>query len=306
MRDAVTQTNGAETVVFDVFGTINLLSPLYITNSFMTIAGQTAPGDGITVAGAPTFVQDAHDIIMRYLRFRPTAATIGDSLQFTNVSDVIIDHISAAYGTNDVVSVLNSSNVTVQWSVVAESLNRTNIASGGSEIRYGSGDVTLHHNLYADNYSGNPTIGENVSLDFVNNVIYNWGIFGGFSTNDLLNNPGGLTNSLNYSANYLIAGSNSVFTNVAFWGGTSNTWIFQTNNFIDTNRNSILDGANTSWGMFSNQFTEFSHPFAIPPTAPDEAFIAYERVLDFAGNSMFKRDSFDQGIVQRVRALPLG
>jgi subtilisin-like proprotein convertase family protein len=305
LREGVNSLTNGGTIVFDVFGTIKLNSPLYITNSFLTIAGQTAPGDGVTVTGATTYVQGVHDLILRYLRFRPTGAAVADSLQFTNASNVIVDHISAAYGNNDVVSVLNSSNVTVQWSVVSDSLENTNIAAGGSEIRYGSGDVTLHHNLYADNYSGNPTIGENVSLDFVNNVVFNWGIFSGFSTNDLANNPGGLTNFLNYSANYLIAGSNSVFTNVAFWGGTTDTRIFQTNNMIDTNQNSILDGANTSWGMFSNKFTEFSHPFDIPPTVPDEAFIAYERVLDFVGNSMFKRDAFDRSLVQRVRLQPV-
>jgi len=462
LRDAVTQTNGAETIVFDTFGTINLLSPLYITNSNLTIAGQTAPGDGITVAGATTYVKDAHDIILRYMRFRPaqtnwvwtnsfeggsfeagiantggipagihfsggwvvdsgsidlltnappsggmpfdgkyfidlngdnpgqistnistvagttyrlrfaytpnpnardpqaavlvngqSLATIvgnyansfsslnwhttslvftatspstslsfastdtpgasglfldamsltiaADALQITNASNVIVDHVSVAFSPGNLVSVLGSSNVTVQWSVLADSLNESDSSLGGSVVRYGSGDITLHHNLYADNYSASPAIGEDVSLDFVNNVIFNWGIFAGLSTNDLANNPGGLTNFLNYSANYLIAGSNSVFTNVAFWGGTPDTWIFQTNNFIDTNGNSILDGANTSWGMFSNRFTEFSHPFEIPPTAPDEAFIAYERVLDFAGTSLFKRDALDRGIVQRVR-----
>jgi subtilisin-like proprotein convertase family protein len=470
LRTGVTTLTNGGTIVFDVSGTINLAAPLLITNSFLTIAGQTAPSNGVTVAGATTFVRNAHDIIMRYLRFRPTAGganpavwssgfegfpdqqtfsapsyfasgwhidsgtvdlltngfpvagsvpvegthfvdmngtspgqistnvptvagttysvnfaytknpnagfatavallangqvlgiardaqansfpalnwhttsfvftatspstllsfsstnTPGasgvfldavtmkaagspnpsDSLQFTNVSNVIVDHISAGYSGNDDVSVLNSSNVTVQWSVLAESLNTANVAAGGSEIRYGSGNVTFHHNLYADNYSGNPTIGENVSLDFVNNVIFNWGIFSGFSTNDLANNPGGLTNFLNYSANYLIAGSNSVFTNVAFWSGSTNTWIFQTNNVIDTNQNSIVDGANTSWGMFSNQYTPFSHAFDIPPPiAPDEAFIAYEKVLDFAGTSLFSRDAMDRGIVQRARLRP--
>jgi len=305
LRGGVTSLTNGGTIVFDVSGSINLSAPLFITNSFLTIAGQTAPSNGVTVTGATTYVRNAHDIIMRYVRFRTNGAAVKDSLQITNASEIIVDHISAAYGTNDVVAILNSSNVTVQWSVVAESLNTTNVAPGGSEVRYGGGGVTFHHNLYADNYSGNPTIGEDVSLDFVNNVIFNWGIFSGLSTNDLVNNPGGLTNFLNYSANYLIAGSNSVFPNVAFWSATSNTWIFQTNNVIDTNRNSILDGANTSWGIFSNQYTSFSHAFDIsPPTAPDEAFIAYEKVLDFVGTSMFSRDALDQSIVQRVRLRP--
>src|SRR6185437_4433854 len=71
-RAAVTSTNSG-TVVFDVSGTINLKSPLFITNSFMTIAGQTAPSNGVTIAGATTYVKDAHDVILRYLRFRPTS-----------------------------------------------------------------------------------------------------------------------------------------------------------------------------------------------------------------------------------------
>lgn len=304
LRSAVTQTNGGGTVVFDVAGTINLNTPLFITNSFLTIAGQTAPGGGVTIAGSSTYVKDAHDVILRYLRFRPMGNGIGNSLQFTNASNMVIDHISVAYGTNNVIAVLNSTNVTVQWSTISESLNKTNSASGGSEVRYGAGSVAFHHNLYADNYSGSPTIGENISLEFVNNVIFNWGISGGSSTNDIANNPSGFTNFINYSGNYLIAGTNSLYANRAFFGGTSNTWIFQTNNFIDTNRNSILDGANTSWNMFSNQFTEFNHPFITPSTEPDEAFTAYERVLDFGGASLFMRDSTDRSIVQNVRLQP--
>jgi len=194
-----TLTNGG-TIVFDRFGTNILNTPLVITNSNLTIAGQTAPGNGVTIIGAPTYIQGAHDVILRYLRFRSPSNAVPYSLQLTNTANIIADHISTAYGTN-VVGVLNSSNVTVQWSVVGEGTSTNDIASGGSEIRYGSGDVTFHHNLYADNYSGNPTIGEDVSLDFENNVIFNWGLFSGFSTNDLANNPGGLTNFLNYSAN---------------------------------------------------------------------------------------------------------
>jgi hypothetical protein len=303
LRDGVTTLTNSGTIVFDVSGTITLASQLLITNSFMTIAGQTAPSNGVTVAGS-TIVQDASNIILRYLRFRPSGSNTADALQFTNVSDVIADHISTAFSTNDLISVLNSSNVTVQWSVLAESLNKTNSLHGGSQVRFGSGNVTYHHNLYADNYSASPRLGDSVSFDFVNNVIFNWGAFAGLTTNDIADNPGGFTNFLNYSGNYVIAYTDSLFTNVAFFGGTTNTWIFQTNNFIDTNLNTILDGANTSWGMFSNQFTQFSHPFPIPPTAPDEAFIAYERVLDFAGTSLQKRDFLDRTIVQKVRLRP--
>ena len=74
LRAAVTATNGPATIVFDVAGTIDLATPLYITNSFLTIAGQTAPNAGITIAGATTYMQGVSDVILRYLRFRPTAS----------------------------------------------------------------------------------------------------------------------------------------------------------------------------------------------------------------------------------------
>ena len=474
LRDAVSATN--RTVVFDVSGIIKLLSPLVITNSYLTLAGQTAPGGGITVAGWMTSVQYAHDVIIRDLRFRPAGAitnvgvawangfegspqgelgagsyfaggwyinsgsvdiltdafgstayegtnyldingsdpgTIstnvttvagqtynlsfaytqnpdgrtdghptaavqvlqnssslltltltmttnswpnlgwattsvvftatapttqiqfasqtpgaygvlldavslttnvapgaGDSLQFTNVMNVIADHISTAWSTNDLVSVLDSTNVTVQWSIMADSLFKTNNPHGfGSRLRYGSGALSFNHNLYANNYSANPRLGDNLSLDFVNNVIYNWGIHSGYSgTNDLVANPNGLTNQLNYACNYLIAGpdtaiysTNAAQTNIAFWGGTTNTWIFQTNNVIDSDTNGILNGANTEWGMFTNLYTPFGRPFPLPPVPTDEAFIAYEKVLDFAGVSLFARDWVDADIVTGVR-----
>ena len=475
LRDAVSATN--RTVVFDVSGTINLSSPLVITNSFLTIAGQTAPGGGITVAGNLTRFESAHDVVIRYVRFRPvtnvsanpvvvwfngfegggpgnygphagdyfaggwhvdpswdidvvttgtfgstayegiyyidligddnnpgiistniptvpgatyklgfaysrnpdsigfgtiphadvwinftnkvislspnqnnswanlewqTTSTVftavsssthlvlqttntagpsgvqfdamslttnfvinsnlGDSLQLTNVSDVVADHVSTSWSTSNLVSVLGSTNVTVQWSVMADSLYNTNSPRGyGSRLRYGNGALTFHHNLYADNYNASPRLGDNLKLDFVNNVIYNWGIFAGFSTNDIADNPPGFTNELNYVCNYLIAGSNSVMTNIAFWSGTTNTWIFQTNNFIDSNTNGILDGADTGWFMFTNHYTTFEVPFPPLAVSIDEAFLAYERVLDFAGAAMDKRDAADTNIVTGVR-----
>ncbi|HAO79836.1 MAG TPA: hypothetical protein DCQ92_12850, partial [Verrucomicrobia subdivision 3 bacterium] len=226
----------------------------------------------------------------------------GDSLQFLNASNVIADHISASWSSNNLVSVLNSSNVTVQWSIMADSLYDTNNPHGfGSLLRYGSGALSFHHNLYADNYNASPRLGDNVSLDFVNNVIYNWGTNAGFSLDDSTNNPSGFTNQLNYVCNYLIAGSNSLMPTIAFVGGTTNTWIFQTNNFIDSNTNRILNGGNTQWAMFTNKYTPFGRPFPLIPVPTDEAFLAYEKVLDFAGVNMTQRDAVDTNIITKVR-----
>ena len=305
LRAAVNATN--RTVVFDVGGTINLTNVLVITNSYITIAGQTAPGGGITVAGQEVRFQSAQHIIIRDVRFRRGA--VDDSLMLTNVSAVIADHVSAEWS-DTVLSTLNSSNVTVQWSVLADSFYVTNNAlPNGSLLRYGNGTLSFHHNLYADNYSGSPRLGDNLTLDFVDNVIYNWGLQPGFSvTNDLVANPNGSTNQLNYVGNYLIAGpdtaryaTNLAITNIAFVGSTTNTWIFQTNNLIDANINQILDGGNTDWAMFTNQFTKFGRPFPVLSVPTDEAFLAYERVLDFAGVNLPLRDPVDATIVRKVR-----
>ena len=316
LRAAVNSAVTNRTVVFDITGTINLLSPLVITNSNLTIAGQTAPGGGITVAGDMTVLTGAHDVIIRDVRFRPGAGP--DSLRFVNTSNIIADHVSASWSANALVSVLASTNVTVQWSILADSLYNTNNLLGstnnpqgsGSRLRFGAGALSFNHNLYADNFSGNPQLGDSLSLDFVNNVIYNWGLFSGLSgaTNDALVSTNGFTNQLNYVCNYLIAGpdtarfgTNFAITNIAFWGGATNTGIFQTNNFIDSNTNRILDGANTQWGMFANKYTKFEVPFSLLPVPTDEAFLAYEKVLDFAGVNMSLRDSVDAGIVTKVR-----
>ncbi len=311
LRAAVNSTN--RTVVFDIGGNINLLSPLVITNSYLTIAGQTAPG-GVTVAGSVTTVQSAHDVIIRDVRFR--SGTGDDSFQFLNASNVIADHISASWSANNLVSVLNCSNVTVQWSLMSDSVYNPNSPAGiGSLLRQGAGTLSFHHNLYADNYSGSPRLGDNLTLDFVNNVIYNWGVRSGLTggTNDLDYSTDGCTNRLNYVCNYLIAGpdtaifatNNYSITNIAFFGGLTNAlaanWIFQTNNFIDSDTNRVLNGANTDWRMFTNKYTRFDRPFPVPPVPVDEAFIAYERVLDFAGVSLMQRDPVDTNIVTNVR-----
>ena len=298
LRDAVSATN--RTVVFDVAGIINLASSLVITNSDLTIAGQSAPGVGITVAGNMTSVTNAHDIIIRDIRFRRGSAD--DSLQFLDVSNSIADHVSAEWTSDNLLSVLASTNITVQWSMLAQSLyTPTNPTAIGSLLRDGSGAVSFDHNLYADNYAGSPRLGDNLTLDFVNNVVYDWGTNSGFAADDSTNNPGGYTNRLNYTCNYLIASTNSLTNTVAFYALTTNTWIFETNNFIDSNTNGILDGANTRTNMFAGPYVPVGRSFTVSPVPTDEAFLAYEKVLDFGGVDLYQRDYFDTGIVGNVR-----
>ena len=235
----------------------------------------------------------------------------GDGLQFNFVSNAIADHVSAMWSSNNDLSVLNSTNITVQWSVLSDTFVGTNMPTpNGAYIRFGSGPVSLHHNLFADNYSGSPRLGDNIALDFVNNVVYDWVTNAGFSTNDFNNNPyarqEGFTNYLNYIGNYVIASRAARQTNIAFWSGTTNTWVFQTNNLIDSDNNGVLNGANTMWNMFTNWpgyagLKTETNQFRLPPVSVDEAYLAYEKVLDFAGDSMFRREPAETNIVENVR-----
>lgn len=323
------------TIVFDVAGIILLQSPLVITNSYVTIAGQTSPG-GITIAGNMTAVSGCHDIIVRYIRFRRGAAD--DSFQFLTASNVIADHISAEWTSDNLLSSVNSSNVTVQWSIMADNIYLTNfygtntlndpddvaeastnispVPDIGSLARQGSGFVSFYHNLYADNAGGALRLGDNLTVDFVNNVAYNWRLWpvwtGG--TNDLVVSTNGCTNTLNFVANYFIAGPDTSvqdidkdtdYTNIAYFGNITNAvaanWLFQTNNFIDSDTNGVLNGSDTGWEMFTNDYIPFAREFPTLPVPVDEAYIAYERTLDFAGVNMGQRDSVDTNIVTNVR-----
>ncbi|HKW29357.1 MAG TPA: LamG-like jellyroll fold domain-containing protein [Verrucomicrobiae bacterium] len=332
LRYGITNTFGSRTIVFDVSGTINLLSDLKINDPYLTIAGQTAPGDGITIQGYTTSVQDTHDVVVRFLRCRPgdlnSPLFQGDSFHFVGVTNSIADHISAAWSIDEALSTTHSTNISVQWSVIAQPLNRSAhyMDSGapgfqahgyGSLLRYGSGAVGYYHNLYADNYSRNPRPGDDIQLDFINNVVCNWGIFAGYNEDDSANNPGGYTNFLNYVGNYFIAGSNTTANpNIAFQANVPNaadTQIYQGTNFIDNNASTnLLNGINTGWGMFNGTFTQLAAPTPLPgmPITYTNPPQSYEQVLAFAGDTVagasaagtyLLRDSVDTNIVTGVR-----
>jgi hypothetical protein len=195
-RDAVT-ASGPRIVVFDVAGQINLTSEVSILNPYLTIAGQTAPGQGVTIAGE-TVSLDTHDIIVRHLRFRRGNTTRADdslgsdrtnssNLQNPKTGNIIVDHVSASWGLDENLSVYRSKldapivpggstvlptrNVTVQWSISSEALNPNRHAFGST---LGGAGVNQHHNLWASNTGRNPSISFSDFMDFRNNVLFNW------------------------------------------------------------------------------------------------------------------------------------
>ena len=306
LREGIRSATGPRTIVFDVSGTIYLNSRLVINKAFLTLAGQTAPGDGITVAGWHTVISNTNNVIVRYMRFRVGDVNCpnyqDDALTVDKSTDVIIDHVSASWSVDETLSVTESNRVTVQWSFITESMKNSCHEKGshgyGSLIRYGNGVVTFHHNLYAHHNSRNPRVGDNIGLDFVNNVVYDWGGEAGYS-----GEASEGTTRLNYVGNYFVAGPSTPASRRAraFSGGSTNTQIYQSNNLIDGNVNGVRDSVDTDWAMFTGAYTRQQPArFDFSQVQTDEARMAYERVLNFAGHSLV-RDAVDARITSEVR-----
>lgn len=189
--------SGARTIVFDVSGTIVLKSPLKLKNGNVTIAGQTAPGDGICVANYP-FTIAASNVIVRFMRFRlgnealksNPGAHEGDGLGGMDQKNIVIDHCSVSWSIDECLSVYGSKNITVQWCMVTQSLVKSGHSKGahGYGGNWGGSGASYHHNLLAHHGSRVPRLGPRPStqtderMDMRNNVMYNYageGCYGG-------------------------------------------------------------------------------------------------------------------------------
>ena len=215
-RDACNKS-GTRTIIFDVSGTIFLKSELKLKNGNVTIAGQSAPGDGICIANYP-FVIACKNVIIRYMRFRlgnealkiNNTAHEGDGLGGMDLENVIIDHCSVSWSIDECLSVYGSKNLTVQWCIASQSLNNAGHSKGahGYGGNWGGSGASYHHNLMCHHISRTPRLGPRPStqtderMDLRNNVIYNWidnGVYGGEGMNvNIVNNyykPGPETKS---------------------------------------------------------------------------------------------------------------
>jgi len=182
------EQGGARIVVFNVAGIIRLKSPISVRAPYITIAGQTAPGDGVCVAGESFWV-DTHDVIVRHMRFRRGETNVGrrdDSFGGNPIGNIMLDHISASWGLDENISFyrhmyndgnggadqkLPTVNVTIQNSISAEALDTWNHSFGST---LGGENTTIMRSLWANNTGRNPSVGWYGIFNFVNNVVFNW------------------------------------------------------------------------------------------------------------------------------------
>lgn len=184
------EQGGARTVVFNVSGIIRIYSPLIIRAPYITIAGQTAPGDGVCIAGETVWI-NTHDVIIRYMRFRRGETNVGrrdDAIGGNPVGNIMIDHVSASWGLDENMSMyrhmyndstpmkngelkLGTVNITIQNSIFSECLDTYNHAFGST---LGGENCSFIRNIWADNAGRNPSIGWNGIFNFANNVVFNW------------------------------------------------------------------------------------------------------------------------------------
>jgi hypothetical protein len=343
------------TVVFDVGGTITLTDDLAIKNvNDVTVAGQTAPGPGINMVGYKFEVTSSNgtkatdpttNIIVRYLADRRgnTISSANDDAMGVlgstsdpnhNTHDVIFDHVTAAWGMDEDLSVTDSaSNVTIQNSFITEALQSGHQFGSLIRPRFGA-NVSYIGNLYANNQSRNPRPGSynssTLNFDFRDNTIYNWGDRAGYTGG--ASETGTETVDMNYSGNYLIAGPSTpsgFHATSAYIVDTSNTSgtkddlnisVYQANNLVDANKNTTADGTDTGWNAFvryngtaatsflgtnSAQVTtaELSSPlaFAVPNTATTDPTIAYQQTVANAGNTPWAREESDARVVNQVQ-----
>jgi pectate lyase len=292
LRDALSAPN--RIITFNVSGIITIKKRLVIPAS-TTLLGQTAPGSGITVYGNGISISGGSNSIVRYMRFRMgKGGDHGkDAITMANGWNVIVDHVSASWGRDETFSINageKAGNITIQDSIVAQGLETH--SAGGLVQNAGT---SIFRCLYADNKTRNPKVkGKN---EFVNNVVYNWGGGGGYIA-------GGSEGRSDASIvnNYFIAGPNTGKTH-AFVRGNENFYASVRGNYVDDNRDGVLNGRELS--LTSEEYggiklvpsvSGFSGPANIMK-APD----AVKEVLRTVGASKV-RDAVDEQLIKEVQS----
>jgi pectate lyase len=328
LRHAVEQSE-ARLVIFRVAGIIHLKKPLVISKGNITIAGQSAPGDGICIADYPLQIKGTENVIVRFLRFRMgEAGSLAQDNEYDAVSvndskNVVLDHLSCSWSVDECVSCYGNTNFTMQYCFITESLKQSVHGKGnhGYGGIWGGTNATFHHNLLAHHDSRNPRFDHDYvdakcagPIDYVNNVVYNWGgnsTYGGEGTTkgaggrhiNMVNNYykyGPATKAKNRLVDPTVSCGDYCIKHV---GGTldpgkfflSGNYMFGDKDVTDDNwKGSTQTGSNVKAAA---RWTDGLTALADEQTAEE----AYQTVLAKAGCSL-KRDAIDARIVEEVKA----
>ena len=304
-------------MAFRVSGTISLKGPLHINEPYITIAGQTAPGDGITLRDNAVWTS-THDVVLRHLRIRPGDTNVehgtnntSDAVSIYESSNVVFDHCSASWGSDETFS-LNGGvhNVTVQWCSIAEGLNPTGHGYG-SIIATEDGDITFHHNVYAHFSNRVPLVNSyaghrGITLDFRNNLLYDW-LGGGYTSSDPL--TGGPV-QMNYVGNYLRPGPQTKERGKALCPFKVGTYLLHQIFASDNHLEGAPDRVRDNWLMFEfppgdseeqNASVRVNVPFPTAPVATDRPEAAYEGILGDVGATLPVRGAVDRRIIADIK-----
>lgn len=327
---AAVEAKGSRTVVFRVSGTIDLKSDLRINNPYITIAGQTAPGDGICIKRYPLMI-NADEVIIRYIRVRfgDEALKDADAVSSRYVKNLILDHVSASWSVDEVLSIYHGEHTTVQWCMITESMFNSNHPKKGNHGFggiWGSNYSSYHHNLIANNSNRNIRFASGCgNTDYRNNVIYNWGFESTYGAESKQKGSDKfIFSNVNVVANYYKPGPATLPGRMthqiaAPWSRNGDSdygkWYIADNEMVGSQ-----EVTNDNWKGVVPSLTaiedvqEFNpnNLKAIPGLKLDKpwpamainqqtATDAYHSVLKHAGASLPKRDAVDLRIMDEVR-----
>ncbi len=326
---ACAEASGPRTCVFAVSGEIRTQSKIRVRSGYLTVAGQTAPGGGIVLTNrgtanldSPLDIQADH-VVVRHIRIRPgPSSQVSDNVDAILIDgeNIIIDHASFSWGTDETFNIVgsggssaggqiaNSRNITVQWSMIYESL-RTSTHSSSNHSRstylgYGAQDISFHHNLIAHSQRRNPNLGTVGQVDWVNNIVYNAQQYFG----EIYNRHG--TSNVNWIGSVAIVGPDTLkqrdrnAVNIFLNDGIATHRLYVNDN-LDMNRTSsgqdqrlIVDPKDWSYIKTSPVGTG---QLSLPPAAISTPQQAYRDVLTFAGANKPARDAADTRVATEVR-----
>ncbi len=320
---AACEAEGPRIVVFRVAGVIPLKTTLVIAEPYLTLAGQTAPGDGICLKNFGTSVRETHDIIIRHLRFRPgdevgaELAKQGRSWQTDSLSvyasqNVIIDHCSCSWANDEVLSLTGEGldNITVRWTLITESLDGSYHPKGrhgygsivGGHIGHGRvARITMHHSVYAHHRARNPHFAGDRDgrppgsrTDFRNNVIYDWLALAAHNYTPQYT-------TVNFVGNYLKPGPSTLESQrrIGLTPGGENGHFYLAGNHMA----GYAEAAQDNWLMVNDSkgATRLEAPFEAPPVTTQDAATAFERVMEEAGATLPVRDAVDARVIEAIR-----